>query len=129
MIESKSLEDNVTLVGYKKNPYNYIRNSDLFVCSSYSEGFSSVVAESIILGKPVVTTDCAGMKEILGANNEYGIVCPNNEEGLLNGVISIISDKNVLDYYRNKAVERSSFFEPETTVDAFLSLMDEVVSN
>lgn len=126
-IDSKNLENIVTLVGYKKNPYNYIRNSDLFVCSSYSEGFSSVVAESIILGKPVVTTDCAGMKEILGAKNEYGIVCPNNEEGLLNGLIHIITDKNVLDYYKKKAVERSSFFRPETTVNAFLSLLDEVI--
>lgn len=127
MIDSKNLVNDVTLVGYKKNPYNYMWNCDLFVCSSYSEGFSSVVAESIILGKPVVTTDCAGMKEILGANNEYGVICPNNEEGLFNGLYHMISDIEILDYYRKKAIERSSFFEPETTVNSFLSLLDEVV--
>ncbi|MFQ6827736.1 MAG: glycosyltransferase [Faecalimonas sp.] len=54
----------------KKNPYKYIANSDMLVCSSYSEGFSSVVAESIIIGTPVLTTDCSGMREMLGEQND-----------------------------------------------------------
>ena len=63
-IKENNLGNYVTLIGYDKNPYKYIGKSDLFVCSSYTEGFSSVVVESIILGVPVVTTNCAGMKEI-----------------------------------------------------------------
>lgn len=129
MIASEELHEYVTLSGYQKNPYNYINNCDVLVCSSYSEGFSSVVTESIILGKPVVTTDCAGMKEILGSNNEFGIVCQNDEDSLFSGVYSIISDKSILEHYRKKAVERSSFFEPETTVNSFLSMLKDVMEN
>lgn len=73
---------NVKLLGYQPNPYKYMKKADLFVCSSITEGFSTVVSEALILGKRIVTTDCSGMREILGENGEYGILVENSEEAL-----------------------------------------------
>ena len=61
----KQLEDCVTLWGFQTNPYAFMTQSDLFVCSSISEGYSTAVTEALILGLPVVTTDCSGMNELL----------------------------------------------------------------
>lgn len=116
---------NVTLLGYKKNPYKYIRESDLFVCSSRAEGFSTVVSEAIILGKPIVTTECSGMKEMLGENNEYGIVCKNDKQSLYLSVKEIISDKNKYSYYKSKIKERKEIFNLQKSIENIGKLIGE----
>ena len=126
-IETHQLANNVSLTGFDMNPYKYIANSDLFVCSSLSEGFSSVVAESLILGVPVITTDCAGMQELLG-KNEYGIITENSEEALFEGLKNLLSAPDMLAHYKEKAQERASFFSPEQTVSAVERMLEEVVA-
>ena len=126
-IESMGITECIHLIGYDKNPYKYIQNSDLFVCSSYSEGFSSVVAESLILGVPVVTTECAGMKEMLGNNNEYGVVTDNSGEALYEGMKRLLSNPDLLAHYKKNARERSTYFSPEQTVVAVERMIEEVL--
>ena len=75
------MESTVTLLGYQTNPYKYVAGCDLFVCSSYAEGFSTAATEALIVGTTVCTVEVSGMKEMLGENNEYGIVTENSEEG------------------------------------------------
>ncbi len=101
--------------GFQNNPYKFVENSDLFVCSSRTEGLSTAVTEAIILGKPCVSTDVSGAKEILGENNEYGIVIENSEDGIYTGIKQMLSGDN-LKYYAEKAKERASFFATEKTV-------------
>lgn len=122
-ISELGLSERVTLIGFDPNPYKYIANSDLFICSSYSEGFSSVVAESLILGIPVVTTECSGMREMLG-ENEYGIITSNDEDGLYEGIKRALGD---LAFWREKACERRDFFSVEETVGAVADMLGELV--
>ncbi len=127
-IKLNGFDDYVFLVGFDTNPYKYVAKSDLFVCSSFSEGFSSVVAESLILGVPVVTTDCAGMREMLGENNEYGIVTNNDEESLYNVLADMIENGDKLEHYRLAAIERGKFFEPQETVGAVEKMLEEILN-
>lgn len=108
---------NVKLLGYQSNPYKYINIADMFVCSSRAEGFSTVVSEAVILGKPIVTTDCSGMREILGENSEYGLICENNEESLYNALKIMLTDKKKYDYYKNIVKKRKEIFDIETAVN------------
>ena len=62
-IKNGGLEKNVILTGNKVNPYPYIKNCSIYVQTSLSEGFCTSTMEAKILGKPVVTTNVAGMKE------------------------------------------------------------------
>ena len=124
--EEKGIKDLVLMPGFDSNPYKYLARSDLFVCSSYTEGYSSVVAESLILGIPVITTDCPGMQEMLG-DNEYGVITENSEEALYEGMKRLLLDPNLLAHYRNKAQERSAFFSPEQTVNAVERLLEKVI--
>jgi glycosyltransferase involved in cell wall biosynthesis len=66
LIKDLSLEDKVIFPGFQKNPYPWIKNAKLFVMSSNSEGLPLVLVESLILGTPVVSTDCpTGPREVL----------------------------------------------------------------
>lgn len=125
-ISENSLEDTFILLGYNTNPYKYVKRCDLYVCSSRSEGFSTSVTESLIVGTPVVTTLCSGMQEMLGYNNEYGIVTENNEEALYEGIKKMITEKGLLEYYSKQAKISGERFDTEKTVKAveemFLSI-------
>ena len=98
----------------------------MFVCSSYREGFSTAVTESLVVGTPVVSTLCSGAQELLGYNNEYGLIVENSEEGIYKGLKKLLEDKELLEYYKKKAAERGSFFSKEKTVEAVEKMLDEI---
>ena len=118
------LEKNVHFLGYQTNPYKYVSKCDLFVCSSYAEGFSTAATEALIVGTPVCTTEVSGMKEMLGENNEYGIVTGNNEEALYKGIKRLLDDPKLLAYYKKQVEERGKMFNKEKTVQAVEEMLE-----
>ncbi len=127
-IKELGLENSFKLLGFHKNPYKYIAKSDLYVCSSWREGFSTAVSEALILGIPVVSTNCSGAKELLGENNEYGIVTENSTEGIYKGIKEILTQPNLLNHYKKQAEIRAEFFSKEKTVKAVEHLLDELMN-
>lgn len=118
--------DTFRLLGFRENPYPYVSRSDLFVCSSRREGFSTAVTEALILGVPVVSTDCSGAKELLGEQDEYGIVTENSEEGVYQGMKRLLSDPALLVHYQNRAKERGPSFSKAASVAAVEAMLAEI---
>lgn len=114
-VKENKLISCVTFLGYQTNPYKYVAKSDLYVCSSYSEGFSTAVTEALIVGTPVCTVDVSGMREMLG-DSEYGLVTENDEEALYQGIKSLLDDSEKLFYYKKQAQIRGKAFSTEETV-------------
>lgn len=56
-IDDNSLNNKIFLEGYHKDVTPFYKNSDLFVLSSYSEGFPTVLMEAANYGIPSLTTD------------------------------------------------------------------------
>ena len=125
-IQEQGCSDTFTFLGYQTNPYPYLAGCDLFVCSSYSEGFSTAATEALILGTAVVTTPVSGMKEMLGSNNEYGVITGPSEEDLYQGVRSLVSDPVALEEYRERAKTRGQKFSTERTVKAVEKMLEEL---
>lgn len=117
-IQRHGLNNNVTLLGYQLNPYKYVAKCDLFVCSSFAEGFSTAATEALIVGTPVCTVEVSGMREMLGENNEYGLVVENNDKALYNGIKYLLDNPDLVDYYKKQSLLRSSIFKTEETVNA-----------
>ena len=115
IIKASGVQETVTLSGFKSNPYPYIKNADLLACSSDYEGFSSFVAEGLVLGKAVVTTECTGMKELLGSS-QYGIITESNAKALSEGIKNLLSDNSLKEKYEIDASERGRHFSIEASV-------------
>lgn len=64
-----NLDSTFNLLGYKNNPYPYIKNADLFILTSIYEGMPTVVFESLALQTPVLSTRVAGIDYLLGEKN------------------------------------------------------------
>lgn len=92
LIKNLNLEDNVTLVGFKKNPYPYIKYGDICISSSRYEGFSLFLAEAMVLGKNIVATETQGAIELLN-NGQLGVLCKcNSVDSLVDKLEFIINE-------------------------------------
>ena len=107
-----------TFLGYQTNPYKYVAKCDLFVCASLSEGFSTAATEALIVNTPVCTVEVSGMREMLGEENQYGLITENNDEALYLGIKSLLNNPSLLSLYKERAKERGKSFGTEKTVNA-----------
>lgn len=123
LIIQYNLEKNVKLLGFKENPYAYIGKMDLFVCSSRSEGYSLVIAESMVLGIPIVSTNCSGPNELLNYN-EYGLLCDNSELGLRDAIKKMIFDDDVYHKYKLLSAERGRLFVIDKIINKVETILD-----
>ncbi len=120
-------EESVLFLGYQTNPYKFVGKSELFVCSSHAEGFSTAVTEALIVGTPVCTVEVSGMREMLG-DNEFGVITDNNEDALYGGIKDLLDHPEKLAHYKEKATERGKRFSTEETVKAVEEMLLELVS-
>ena len=127
IIKTNHLEDSAILIGYDMNPYKYLNKSDIYVCSSFVEGMSSTVIESVILEKVIVTTNSAGMEEILGSDNENGLIVKNDEEELYKGLKEVLTNKALRDKYAENVKRISSNFTLEKRIKEVEEKIDSVV--
>lgn len=123
-IESLGAGDCVLMAGNQINPYPYIAQSDLLVCASYLEGYNLTVAEALILGVPVLSTDCAGPNEILD-HGKYGVIVENSEQGLYNGIKDLLDHPEKVAQLKEKAKERLPFFNSESVMNKIIELFGE----
>lgn len=91
------IQDSVYFIGYRSNPYPFIKRSQFLISPSRSEGLPGVIIESLFLGTPVVCTNSSkGVYEIMecldqydvnldrNLNTKYGIITPNTKNEALN---------------------------------------------
>ncbi|MBQ7044745.1 MAG: glycosyltransferase [Clostridia bacterium] len=109
LISENSLDERIKLFGFQENPHKFIKNSDVFVCSSYAEGYSTAVSEAVILGVPVITTECSGMREIFGGE-DCGIICENSDEALLEAMKKVLDEPSLLEFYKEGEKKRAGSF-------------------
>jgi len=97
LIKIYKLQNNIKLLGFKKNIYPYLKKSDLLINSSYFEGFPNVVIESLSCGVPVICSKShGGIYEIL-KNQSYGDLFENgNINDLENKILNFLKNPNKL---------------------------------
>lgn len=94
LISSLGMRDHIILLGKKENPYPYLKSAQCLVSSSVSEGHPLAIGEAIILGIPVIATNCEGNVGML-AHGRYGYLCENDEDGLASALYNL----NVIPMY------------------------------
>ena len=115
-IYENGMQDSFTLTGYRKNPYNLMAQCDIFVCASESEGFSTATTEALLLGLAVVTTPVSGMEELLGKNNENGIIAGMSENDIYIAIKRLLDSPELLMHYKEEARKSSVRFLTAETV-------------
>ena len=117
-IEKLNLQNDVFLLGQKKNPYPWMKNAKIFLHTSYGEGLPTVFLESMICGTPVIAYDCpTGPKDILG-KNEYGVLVKTGDKAKFEEeIIKLLLNTDKQQEYIDKFFkEKLSEFSIETII-------------
>ena len=120
-ISENNAEDYITMTGNQSNPFPYVKAADLMLCASYYEGFPLNVCEAVIIGTPVLSTQCTGPCEILD-NGKYGMITENSGQGLYEGLKKLYYTPNLLEEYRQKTAKRIDFFNDEAIIKQITGL-------
>lgn len=90
LIKTYKIESNVDMIGFQSNPHKVIKNSKVLVITSKWEGFGLAAVESMILGKPVITTPVGGLKSIIDLN--CGRFYSTDEEFIIETLLILNND-------------------------------------
>lgn len=94
LIKESKLDDVIKLYGYKLNPYPFIKQSDLYISTSKSEGYSLSVVESLYLKVPVLCGYYDSVYEVLDENN--GWIIENKLEKYIDILDCFLQNKNIV---------------------------------
>lgn len=113
-INALSLQDNITLLGLRSNPYPYIKQCDIIVQSSLFEGKSIAIDEAKILCKPIVATNYPTVYDVI-SDNKNGLIAEMTPASLAEKIISLYNDKELSEMLssnlREEAIDNTSEIE------------------
>jgi len=125
LVEKSKLNNDIFLLGFKKNIFNYLELADCLISTALWEDPGFVLVEAAILNKPIISSDClSGPKELFNENNGY-LFLNNSKEDLIkrfieyrNADLKITKQKMLISKIKFK---RYSLFKHFLKIKSFLS--------
>ena len=127
-VKELNIEKSVFFLGYQNDIQNIIKQMDLVVLPSYTEGLPLTPIEAFACGKPVVATAAGGTVEII-ENNVNGFLVPIGDGKLLAEKIQEIFQNKKL--YDKMCIEARKTYEKKYDFDVFknkvLNFYEEII--
>lgn len=118
------LEDAVSFLGFRPNPFAYMARADVFVLSSEREGLPGALIQAMACGCPVVATDCAsGPAEVLEDGAHGRLVPVGNDAAMADAILATLSEPRQADRLRRRAAR----FEAGTVIEAHVEAFEQIV--
>lgn len=122
-IKENNMEDVVFMTGKRNNPHNITKQADCFICSSYSEGYSTACTEAAILGIPIISTSVPGGAEIIN-DCQCGLLTEIDDDSLLNGIRSVLQNPETLNQWKKTLSLTKETFSLKNRVKELNALFD-----
>lgn len=124
LVKQYNLEAQVKLIGFKDNPYPYIKHAKCLVLSSKFEGMPNVLLEALAVGTPVVSFDCKSGPADIIVNNENGLLIEDqNFEVLKIAIEQLITQQEQLETLQQNTHKYLQQFSPEVVLKAWKQLL------
>ena len=129
-VEENKLNNKVRFIKYKRNPYPFIKQADIFVLSSKYEGLPNVLLEAAALKKFIISTDCpSGPREIL-LNGKGGNLIPVGDyRKLSKQLVLFVRNKSINKKLINLTFKNLTRFDLKQNLEKYLDLIISVMRN
>jgi glycosyltransferase involved in cell wall biosynthesis len=130
LVAELGVADTVELPGFRSNPYQAMRSASALCLSSRYEGMPTVLVEALLLGCPVIATDCAeGVRAVLEDGAHGALVPVGDVEALAEALVRHLDDPGAL---KAKATAASHLVKARHSYDAaangYLELIGELIA-
>jgi len=114
---------NVEWLGHRDDIKNLIAKSDIFVLPSYREGVPRTLLEAAAMGKPIVTTDTVGCREVVIDGYNGFLVPVRDAESLAKKIDILIKDRDLREKFgRNSRELAVKEFDVKIVVEKYLKI-------
>lgn len=104
IIETEGVNEYVSFIGPRDNPYPYMRGCDIYVQPSRYEGKAVTVQEAQMLSRPVIITHYpTSSSQII--NGEDGIICEMDNGSIADAIYNLALDLNKREEIGRRAAE------------------------
>lgn len=109
------ITDAVDFIPATKDVPDWLRKIDIFVLPSYSEAFSNSLLEAMACGCAVVGSRVGGTPELIGSNEERGLLFPSGDaDALANQLERLITDNPLR---RNLGAKAAKFAKENLSIE------------
>lgn len=112
----------VVFLGRQNNPHAYTAKSDVFVCSSTSEGYSTACTEAIMLNVPVISTNVSGADEIIEEAG-CGLVFDSTENAIYYNMKKVLDNPSLVKEWKETLKSTKFNFSPEKRFERFKKIV------
>ncbi len=124
LIFKYKLQRKVKLIEFTNNPFNYLKQSNIFILTSIYEGLPNVLLEALTLKKFIISSNCpTGPKEIL-LNGKGGLLFEKkNFVQLSKKILFYHENKNRCNLMLKKSLNKLSRFDQAKNLNKYLKFV------
>ena len=109
-IQEMNVSQTFRLLGTLMNPYPYVKNSDFHILPSRSEGWPLIIAETLILQKPIIATNVGGIPEMI-THEKNGILVEYDTEQIYSGMKRFLTEPELIDSIKQELKKSEEQFD------------------
>lgn len=123
-IADLGIGDSFKLLGTLLNPYPFVRNADFYIMPSRSEGWPLIIAETLILQKPIIATNVGGIPEMI-VHQKNGYLVDYDLTSIENGMETFLTNQTLVNAIKNELKTIEQQFDERKIYNA----VEEILTN
>lgn len=117
LAKKMNVEKSFVLKGSLLNPYPYVKNADFFIMPSESEGWPLIIADTLILKKPIIATAVGGIPEMI-EHRKNGFLINYDADEIYNAMKEFMTNKDLIAEIQNNLKNSEKQFDNQKVFDA-----------
>ncbi|MDQ0591918.1 glycosyltransferase involved in cell wall biosynthesis [Chryseobacterium ginsenosidimutans] len=124
--ESLKVTDSFQLLGSSMNPYPHVKNADFFILPSESESWPLIIADSLILQKPIISTNVGGIPEMI-EHEKTGYLINYKTDEMYDSMKKFITDPQLVSQIKENLKDIEKQFDNHKIFNAVENIITNLV--
>lgn len=127
LIKEYGLNDQIFLLGFRKDIPEIYNACDVFVFPSLQEGLPVAMMEAMACGLPVIASNIRGNSDLIDRKKGGYLIKPTNVDGFAKGIEKMEKNRNCLDGIRGYNLNKIKQYRTEEIVDKMAELYQQIM--
>ncbi len=125
-INDLKLQNTFSLLGTQMNPYPYVKNADFYIMPSRSEGWPLIIAETLILQKPIIATNVGGIPEMI-EHKKNGYLIDYNVDSIISGMKEFLTNETLITNLKEELKKSEEKFDNAKIYQSVEKILQEII--
>ncbi|PQA94369.1 glycosyl transferase [Chryseobacterium shigense] len=124
-IAKHNVQKTFILLGNRMNPYPYVKNADYFILPSESEAWPLVIAEALILQKPIIATN-TGDVGVMIRDQETGYLINYETDEMYSAMKTFLTNPELISTIRKNLESIEDQFDNQKIFDTVEGILEDL---